>query len=252
MKDASGNIYIVGATPVSGHGYDFSTIKLNSSMVLQWQANYNGAANLNDIGSGIGVDASGNVYVTGYTTSATTGKDMITIKYNSSEHNNGLLLIMMHRMEMMNRMLWCWMHQVMYILQVTIKQRLTTWIIIPLNIIVAERNNGASVPMAMPIWKIKQLILHWMAAGTSLYLVKVKKQTEVYEYKTIRYIEANVITPTDYNGEIACLGYSYFQNKGQLRNTSSADISSTIKFYTNHTAPVNILGIILQVIYFPK
>jgi len=84
VQDASGNIYIVGATPVTGQGYNIDVVKLNASLGIAWQQTYNGANSLDDIGKGIVVDASGNVFVAGYTTTSTHGKDIVTIKYNSS------------------------------------------------------------------------------------------------------------------------------------------------------------------------
>ena len=67
VKDASGNIYIAGAIPVIGQGYDYDVIKLNSNLGIDWEQTYNGADDLDDIATGIKTDASGNVYVTGYT-----------------------------------------------------------------------------------------------------------------------------------------------------------------------------------------
>jgi uncharacterized delta-60 repeat protein len=50
----------------------------------EWVARFNGAGNTTDWASGITLDPSGNVYVTGYSTGAGTGKDYMTIKYNSN------------------------------------------------------------------------------------------------------------------------------------------------------------------------
>jgi hypothetical protein len=80
--DNSGNIYITGAMGGSGTGLDVKTIKLNSSLAIQWTATWNGSANHDDVGQGIAVDASGNVYVGGYTTG--TNRDALLLKYSSS------------------------------------------------------------------------------------------------------------------------------------------------------------------------
>ena len=82
--DASGNTYICGATEVSGQGFNMYVAKLTSSLTIAWQQTYNGVSNLDDQAKGIQVDGSGNVYITGYSTSSTLGKEIRTIKYNSS------------------------------------------------------------------------------------------------------------------------------------------------------------------------
>jgi hypothetical protein len=80
--DTSGNVYVTGHSVGSGTQEDYATIKYNSSGQEQWVARYNGAANLNDHATGIAVDASGNVYVTGW--SVGIGYDYATVKYDSS------------------------------------------------------------------------------------------------------------------------------------------------------------------------
>jgi uncharacterized delta-60 repeat protein len=84
--DASGNVYVTGNSYGSGTYYDNSTItiKYNSSGVQQWVARYNGPGNSSDYATALSVDASGNVYVTGYSYGSGTASDYATIKYNSS------------------------------------------------------------------------------------------------------------------------------------------------------------------------
>ena len=84
FTDASGNIYIAGAAPVTGQGDNYDIIKLNSSLTLVWERTFNGTNSLNDIATGIEVDVSGNVYVTGTSATSSEGKDIVTLKYNSS------------------------------------------------------------------------------------------------------------------------------------------------------------------------
>jgi hypothetical protein len=70
--DSSGNVYVTGyssatwGTPLNAHagGDDAFVAKLNSEGTLQWHT-FMGSASFDD-GSGITVDSSGNVYVTGY------------------------------------------------------------------------------------------------------------------------------------------------------------------------------------------
>lgn len=82
-KDNSGNIYLGGYTATSGN-HDFLVIKLNSSGDTLWTKTYNAIGNSEDEVNDIAVDASGNVYVTGYGDNDLTKDDYITIKYNSA------------------------------------------------------------------------------------------------------------------------------------------------------------------------
>ena len=82
--DASGNVYVTGFSATTGAALDIATVKYNSAGVQQWAVRYNGAGNAFDEGTKVSVDASGNVYVFGHATSAATGIDLVTIKYNSA------------------------------------------------------------------------------------------------------------------------------------------------------------------------
>ena len=106
--DASGNVYLAGRTSsttgiattgahqtTSGGSYDAFLVKFNSSGVRQWGTYYGGTGR--EIGLSCATDASGNVYLAGYTNSttgiATTGAhqttsggsdDAFLVKFNSS------------------------------------------------------------------------------------------------------------------------------------------------------------------------
>ncbi|MCC6866169.1 MAG: SBBP repeat-containing protein [Ignavibacteria bacterium] len=54
----------------------------------EWYQTYNGGSNSEDRGYGIVVDSDGNIITTGYTTSVSTGMDIVALKYS----NNGTLL----------------------------------------------------------------------------------------------------------------------------------------------------------------
>ena len=83
--DGQGNVYITGRSYAGGGlGYDYATVKYNSSGVQMWSARYNGPGNNEDQAKSIVIDASGNVYVTGASTGSGTSQDYATIKYNSS------------------------------------------------------------------------------------------------------------------------------------------------------------------------
>ncbi|MBK6878094.1 MAG: SBBP repeat-containing protein [Ignavibacteria bacterium] len=80
--DGSGNVYVTGRSDGSGTGLDFATVKYNSSGEQQWVKRYHESSG--DGATSLGVDAAGNVYVTGYVSGNGTSLDYVTIKYNSS------------------------------------------------------------------------------------------------------------------------------------------------------------------------
>jgi Beta-propeller repeat/Secretion system C-terminal sorting domain len=85
--DAAGNVYVAGWTTDTHASYarkDYLIIKYNSSGVQQWVATYNGPGNKDDVPAGIGLDGSGNVYVSGtsYAGEYVGQNDFVTIKYS--------------------------------------------------------------------------------------------------------------------------------------------------------------------------
>ena len=82
--DSSDNFYIVGSTTSAGAGgTDLILAKYNSSATLQWQRTLGGTGT--DLGSGVAVDSSNNVYVVGQTDSQGAGSyDVLIAKYNSA------------------------------------------------------------------------------------------------------------------------------------------------------------------------
>ncbi|MEO8209678.1 MAG: SBBP repeat-containing protein [bacterium] len=82
--DGSGNVYVTGYSVGNGTAEDYATVKYNTSGDEIWTARYNGDGNNSDITSSLAVDASGNVYVTGFSIGNGTSEDYATIKYNTS------------------------------------------------------------------------------------------------------------------------------------------------------------------------
>src|SRR3989339_831787 len=82
--DISGNIYVTGYESVTGQGTNIWTRKYDNNGSEVWTRTYNGVANGVDMGSGIAVDISGNVYVTGSEEIAGQSYNIWTRKYNSN------------------------------------------------------------------------------------------------------------------------------------------------------------------------
>jgi uncharacterized delta-60 repeat protein len=80
--DGTGNVYVTGGSYGLGFNYDYATIKYNAAGQQQWVARYDGPINSDDEATGIVLDASGNVYVTGYS-AGSAGYDYATINYDT-------------------------------------------------------------------------------------------------------------------------------------------------------------------------
>ncbi len=85
--DGAGNVYVTGHSLGTNGGVDYATIKYNSSGVRQWVTRYNAPANNFDEARDIALDASGNIFVAGYSLAANGHADFITIKYSASDAN---------------------------------------------------------------------------------------------------------------------------------------------------------------------
>jgi hypothetical protein len=80
--DATGNVYVTGWSYGSATHFDYTTIKYDGNGNHIWVARYNGPGNLDDEAYSLGLDAAGNVYVTGHSYGSGTNYDYATIKYD--------------------------------------------------------------------------------------------------------------------------------------------------------------------------
>jgi sugar lactone lactonase YvrE len=82
--DNQGNVIVAGTSTGTGPALgDYITIKYDNNGNQQWASRYN-YQNNNDAVNDVTADASGNVYVTGFSESILGGDDYATIKYNTS------------------------------------------------------------------------------------------------------------------------------------------------------------------------
>ncbi len=81
--DYNGNVYVTGYSTSNSQGTDYVTIKYNSSGTQQWIETFNNSSDGNDKGTGLALDNSGNIYVTGESYNGH-NLDFYTLKYDAS------------------------------------------------------------------------------------------------------------------------------------------------------------------------
>ena len=83
--DPDGFIYVTGASIGNSTQYDYYTIKYDSEGNEVWAHRYNELPDSSsDKATGLDIDQSGNVYVTGTSTDRELNNDIVTVKYNSA------------------------------------------------------------------------------------------------------------------------------------------------------------------------
>jgi hypothetical protein len=80
--DQGDNAYVTGFSPGTNSTNDIVTIKYDHKGNQIWLQRYASPGNGNAAGNAIAVDNNGNVYVTGYDTTAAGGTEIVTIKYS--------------------------------------------------------------------------------------------------------------------------------------------------------------------------
>lgn len=233
----NGNAYIAGAVYDSvTTGYDYYLVKLDSSLAIQWEKTYDGGSNLEDMANEVKVDAAGSVYITGYTTSSTQGKNIATRKYNSSgavvwtqgynDTLNGDDAAMAMTIDA-DANIYITGYDSTYLgsySYITIKYDSTgteQW---------KKRYDGMSHQ------KDKATNIALDTLGNIIVTGLSETAPATYEYTTLKYVEKYIITPTDALGETASNSFLYYENKGQLISTDSTFIPD-VRFYTNNTYP---------------
>ena len=82
--DAQNNVYVVGSTTNVLTSNDILVQKFSPEGELLWEHSFDGGANLQDMGTGVFVDDSNNVYITGAATqNSQNNLDLVVLKYNS-------------------------------------------------------------------------------------------------------------------------------------------------------------------------
>jgi len=237
VQDASGNLYLAGMTPTLSNGYDYDIIKLDSSLNIVWEHTYDGADHLNDIANGIQVSASGDVYVTGSSGTSAAGDDYLTLKYNSSgsliwtrtfnDSLNGNDIASAMAMDNSGKII--------------ITGSALTDSLNNLNYYTIKYDTAGTVQWSITFDGDRHLNdratnIAIDTVGAIVVTGASETATGVFEYATVRYVEKEVITPTDYSSERPQTGFDYFENKGQLLATDSTLIPE-VKYYSTSMQP---------------
>lgn len=82
VENASGNVYVTGSSVGSGTGFDYLTISYYSTGALNWEKRENSSTSGNDYASGIAVQDTERVFVTGSANFSGTGVAFYTLRYS--------------------------------------------------------------------------------------------------------------------------------------------------------------------------
>ncbi|HEX8577672.1 MAG TPA: SBBP repeat-containing protein [Flavobacterium sp.] len=235
VTDANGFIYLAGFTPTVSDGYDYDVIKLDSNLVIQWERTYD-ANGSDDKATAIQVSSTGDVYVTGYSNDNVEQHNYLTLKYNSSGSliwtrtfndslngddeayamtmdNSGKIYITGNAHTSLSQMDY---HTIKYDTAGTVE-----WSIdFDGETHLHDRATNIAID---PFGAI-------VVTGTS------EITAGVYEYATVRYVQKNILTPTDYNTESASDNFSFYQNKGQILGSNDSLVPSVV-YYTENAYP---------------
>jgi hypothetical protein len=82
--DGDGNVTVVGTSHSTAGGADWVVISYKADGTRRWVARYDGPAHDSDEVRRMVLDSAGNVYVAGYSNSATNGHDALVIRYSKT------------------------------------------------------------------------------------------------------------------------------------------------------------------------
>lgn len=231
VTDASGNIYITGA--VLNSNYDYLTMKLDANLGQLWTATYNGSSNLDDAANDIQVDASGNVYVTGYSTTSTQGTNFVTVKYNSSgaqqwavtyngspngDDEGSAIAIGSGNEVYLTGWTFNGVNKDYLTMRVDPSNGSTIWSI-TYNSHSNADDRGTDIALDN--------------AGALIVTGQGQDITGQMAYNTVKYKEIDVITPPD----TLLTSWQFIENRGQLRGTDTLAAAS-VKFYNDFASPM--------------
>lgn len=232
-SDGSGNIIVVGSNNVIGEGNNFYVQKLSNTLVSTWTYTWNGSSSLNDVAKAVELDASGNVYIAGFSTSSTLGREVILIKLNSSGVHqwtqtsgfagddeaidlvlsaSGVPYLAGYRTLNGNKNYY------------TAKYDVSGTKVWEIEMDGNYGKNDYATNMALD------------SLGNIIVTGQTETTPSFYNFTTVKYTEHDVITPTDFNGEVPVKNFMYYPNQGQLIDTTHSAVPD-IKFYTNNTYP---------------
>jgi hypothetical protein len=82
VDNATGNLYVTGSSQGTGTGYDYLTISYKNDGTMNWEKRENGSASSNDYASGVAVQDSDRIYITGSANFSGTGIAFYTLRYS--------------------------------------------------------------------------------------------------------------------------------------------------------------------------
>ncbi len=232
--DGSGNVILVGSQYTGGQ-HDFYVQKLNASTLSSvFVYTWDGGSSLDDYAKAVTTDASGNVFVAGFSSTSSLGRELTLIKLNSSGTHQWTQTSGFGGDDEAADLVTDASGDV-YVTgfktnstkdYYTAKYSTAGTKIWEIE---ADGNGGLddnATNMAL------DSLNHVIVTGQS------KTGSGDYEFMTLRYAQKEVTTPTDFDGESPAPNFMYYRNSGQI---IAADTVITqvpeVKFYTNNTYP---------------